>query len=584
MSQSRARMQPSEFDVVVVGSGAGGMLAACRAADRGLSVVVLEKSSQYGGTSAVSGGGIWIPLNHHIVPAGGRDDYATALEYILACAGEHGDPQRVRAYLEQAPRMLQYLEQQAGVRYYTLPRYADYFQKVPGAMPGYRALDPMPFDGAQLREEFSRLRPPSPGTLVGGRVAVTSAEAHALLCRAPGWLGLAVRQFARYWLDLGWRRKTRRDRRLTLGNSLAGGLRRAMMDRAIPLWLDTALQDLIVEDGTVRGVRAVQDGRVVEIRALRGVILAAGGFERNQAMREQYLPQPTQAAWSATPPNNTGDGIRAAQAAGAGVALMSHVWGAPTVHVRGEEKQRALFIERAMPGCLVVNGQGRRFVNEAAPYSEFVPAMYRDHEKTGSSVPAWMVFDATFRHKYPCGPILPGSVMPDRSIPASLSGILVRADSLAQLAQRIGVDAGGLADSVARMNRYAATGVDEEFGKGDNLFDTYYSDPAVQPNPCLAPIGKAPFYAVRLDAGDIGTKGGLVTDASARVLRDDGTAIAGLFAIGNTSASMMGTSYPGAGSTLGPAMTFGFIAADVLSQNARQPAAAPHAQPVQEAL
>ncbi|WP_340521001.1 FAD-binding protein, partial [Cupriavidus necator] len=409
-------------------------------------------------------------------------------------------------------------------------------------------------------------------------------EAHALLCRAPGWLGLAVRQFARYWLDLGWRRKTRRDRRLTLGNSLVGGLRRAMMDRAIPLWLDTALQDLIVEDGTVRGVRAVQDGRVVEIRALRGVILAAGGFERNQAMREQYLPQPTQAAWSATPPNNTGDGIRAAQAAGAGVALMSHVWGAPTVHVQGEEKQRALFIERAMPGCLVVNGQGRRFVNEAAPYSEFVPAMYRDHEKTGSSVPAWMVFDATFRHKYPCGPILPGSVMPDRSIPASLSGILVRADSLAQLAQQIGVDADGLADSVARMNRYAATGVDEEFGKGDNLFDTYYSDPAVQPNPCLAPIGKAPFYAVRIDAGDIGTKGGLVTDASARVLRDDGSAIAGLFAIGNTSASVMGTSYPGAGSTLGPAMTFGFIAADVLSQNARQPAAAPHAQTVQEAL
>ncbi|WP_439669745.1 Succinate dehydrogenase/fumarate reductase, flavoprotein subunit [Cupriavidus necator] len=584
MSQSRARMQPSEFDVVVVGSGAGGMLAACRAADRGLSVVVLEKSSQYGGTSAVSGGGIWIPLNHHIAPAGGGDDYATALEYILACAGEHGDPQRVRAYLEQAPRMLQYLEQQAGVRYYTLPRYADYFQKVPGAMPGYRALDPMPFDGAQLREEFARLRPPSPGTLVGGRVAVTSAEAHALLCRAPGWLGLAVRQFARYWLDLGWRRKTRRDRRLTLGNSLVGGLRRAMMDRAIPLWLDTALQDLIVEDGTVRGVRAVQDGRVVEIRALRGVILAAGGFERNQAMREQYLPQPTQAAWSATPPNNTGDGIRAAQAAGAGVALMSHVWGAPTVHVQGEEKQRALFIERAMPGCLVVNGQGRRFVNEAAPYSEFVPAMYRDHEKTGSSVPAWMVFDAAFRHKYPCGPILPGSVMPDRGIPASLSGILVRADSLAQLAQRIGVDAGGLADSVARMNHYAATGVDEEFGKGDNLFDTYYSDPAVRPNPCLAPIGKAPFYAVRIDAGDIGTKGGLVTDASARVLRDDGSAIAGLFAIGNTSASMMGTSYPGAGSTLGPAMTFGFIAADVLSQNARQPAAAPHAQTVQEAL
>jgi len=581
MSQSTTRAQPDEFDVIVVGSGAGAMLAACRAADHGLSVVVLEKSGLYGGTSAVSGGGIWIPLNHHIAPAGGKDDYATALEYLLACTGEHGDPQRLRAYLDHAPRMLQYLEQRTGVHYYALPRYADYFQKQPGAMPGYRSLDPMPFDAARLGEEFARLRPSSPGTLVAGRIAVTSAEAHTLLCRSPGWLRLAMGQFARYWLDLGWRRKTRRDRRLTLGSSLIGGLRRAMMDRAIPLWLDTALHGLIVEDGIVRGVRAVQDGRQLEIRARRGVILAAGGFERNQAMREQYLPRPTQAKWSATPPHNTGDAIRAGQDAGAAVALMSHVWGAPTVCVQGEEKQRALFIERAMPGCLIVNGLGRRFVNEAAPYSEFVPAMYRDHEKTGCSVPAWMVFDATFRHKYPCGPILPGSVMPDRSIPAALQGILIKADSLDALAQQIGVDAAGLADSVARMNRYAQTGVDEEFGKGDNLFDTYYSDPNVQPNPCLAPIGRAPFYAVRVDAGDIGTKGGLATDASARVLREDGSVIGGLFAIGNTSAAVMGTSYPGAGSTLGPAMTFGFIAADLLAQQARHAAGAPSSQPAQ---
>jgi 3-oxosteroid 1-dehydrogenase len=344
------------------------------------------------------------------------------------------------------------------------------------------------------------------------------------------------------------------------------------------------MQDLVIEDGVVRGVRVEQGGRTVEIRALRGVILAAGGFERNPAMREQYLPQPTQAAWSATPPNNTGDGIRAGQAAGAAVALMSEVWGAPTLRVRGEEKQRALFIERAMPGCLIVNGQGRRFVNEAAPYSEFVPAMYRDHASTGCSVPAWMVFDATFRHKYPCGPIMPGAFMPDRSIPAALSGILLRADTLEGIAAQAGIDANGLADSVARMNGYAASGVDEEFGKGDNLFDTYYSDPTVGPNPCLAPIGKAPFYAVRIDAGDIGTKGGLVTDASARVLREDGSVINGLFAIGNTSASVMGPSYPGAGSTLGPAMTFGFIAADLLAQRPAQQVPATRPPTAQEAL
>uniref|UniRef100_UPI003F496D74 FAD-dependent oxidoreductase n=1 Tax=Cupriavidus yeoncheonensis TaxID=1462994 RepID=UPI003F496D74 len=573
MTQRTGQPQPTEFDVVVVGSGAGAMLAACRASDEGLSVVVLEKSSQYGGTSAISGGGIWIPLNHHIAPAGGHDSYDAALTYLKACTGSDSDPARLSAYLEHAPRMLRYLEEKVGVRYGTMPRYADYFPKLPGAMSGYRALDPLPFDGARLEDEFARLRAPSPATLIAGRLSITSGEAHTLLSKSSGWMWLALRQFARYWLDLGWRCKTRRDRRLTLGNALAGGLRRAMMDRAIPLWLDTPLKDLLIEDGGVVGVRATRNGQPLRIRAKYGVILGAGGFERNQAMRDRYLPKPTETAWSATPPNNTGDAIRAGQAAGAGVALMSHVWGAPTVRVRGEEKQQPLFVERAMPGCLVVNGQGRRFVNETAPYSEFVAAMYRDHANTGCTVPAWMIFDATFRRKYPCGPIMPGSVMPDRSIPSGLSDILLRADSLDALAALAGIDAAGLADSVARMNRYAATGVDEEFGKGDNAFDTYYADPQVRPNPCLAPVVKAPFYAVRIDAGDIGTKGGLITDASAQVLREDGAPIPGLFAIGNTSASVMGTSYPGAGATIGPAMTFGMVAADALARMSRLPAA-----------
>jgi len=567
-SQSQSQLYSKAFDVVVVGSGAGGMLAACRAADQGLSVLVLEKSSQYGGTSAISGGGIWIPLNHHIAPAGGQDSYDAALTYLTACTGDDGDPARLRAYLVHAPRMVHYLEREVGVHYSTMPRYADYFPKLPGAMTGYRALDPMPFDGARLGEEFARLRAPSPATLVAGRVSITSGEAHTLLSKSSGWMGLAMRQFARYWLDLRWRSKTRRDRRLTLGNALTGGLRRAMMDRAIPLWLDTALNDLLIENGAVAGVHATRNGHPIRIRARHGVILAAGGFERNQTMRDQYLPKPTEAAWSATPPNNTGDAIRAGQAVGAGVALMSHVWGAPTVRVRGEEKQHPLFVERAMPGCLVVNGLGRRFVNETAPYSEFVAAMYRDHAQTGSSVPAWMIFDATFRRKYPCGPIMPASVMPDHRIPSGLSGILLRAESLDALATLAGIDSPGLADSVARINRYAATGVDEEFGKGDNAFDRYYADPQVGPNPCLAPVVKAPFYAVRIDAGDIGTKGGLVTDASARVLREDGSTIPGLFAIGNTSASVMGTSYPGAGATIGPAMTFGLVAADAIAQAA----------------
>lgn len=556
------------FDVVVVGSGAGGLLAACRAADRGLSVVVIEKTGLVGGTSAVSGGGIWVPCNHHIGELGASDTREAARRYLDACTADATPADKLDAYLDRAPEMLRYLESKTPVRYQALPKYADYFQKLPGAMPGYRALDPLPFDGAQLGDELARLRPPSPGTLIGGRVAVTSKEAHVLFSRAPGYMSLALKQFGRYWLDLGMRRRSRRDRRLTLGNALVGGLRRALMDRDVALWLDTPMRELIEDDGRVTGVRAERAGQPATIFARRGVILAAGGFERSQPMRERFLPQPTRAQWSATPPANTGDAIAEGERLGGALALMEHVWGAPTVGVTGEEKQRALFVERNLPGCVIVNGDGKRFVNEAAPYSEFVPAMYRDHARTGKTVPAWMVFDARFRRKYPCGPIMPAQMMPDARIPAALRGVLVRADTVDALAARIKVDAAGLRATLADMARYAATGIDEAFGKGDNLFDTYYGDPQVKPNPCLAPLDEAPFYAVRIDAGDIGTKGGLVTDAFARVLRADGAPIDGLYAIGNTSASMMGASYPGAGSTLGPAMTFGFIAADHLAAQA----------------
>ncbi|MFM0175052.1 FAD-dependent oxidoreductase [Paraburkholderia sediminicola] len=564
MSEQQSQ-QTQMFDVVVVGAGAGGMLAACRAADRGLSVVVIEKSEVYGGTSAVSGGGIWIPCNHHIAELGATDTREAARTYLDACTKGVTATDRIDAYLDTAPEMLRYVEANTPVRYESLPKYADYFQHLPGSMPGYRALDPLPVDGASLGAEFARLRLPSPGTLIGGRVAVTSKEAHLLLSKAPGYIGLALKQFGRYWFDWRARVHSRRDRRLTLGNALAGGLRRALLERDVPLWLEAPLRELIETERRVTGVVIERGGQCMRVLAKRGVILAAGGFERNQAMRERFLPRPTQAQWSATPPHNTGDAIAAGMQLGARVALMEHVWGAPTVHVDHEEKQRALFVERNLPGCVVVNGRGKRFVNEAAPYSEFVPAMYRDHAQTGAGVPAWMVFDARFRHNYPCGPIMPGAMMPDSRIPAPFRPLLYKADSLDALAAQIGVDAQGLRDTVAKMNRYAASGVDEEFGKGGNAFDTYYGDPNVKPNPCLAPLDTGPFYAVRIDAGDIGTKGGLLTDALARVLREDGSPIAGLYAIGNTSASMMGASYPGAGSTLGPAMTFGYIAANHLA-------------------
>lgn len=548
-------------DVLVVGSGAGAMTAALRAHDLGLQVLLIEKSEQYGGTSAVSGGGIWIPNNHRIAALGGSDSAAEAIAYIRAVTEGEIDDGRIKAYVEHGREMVEYLERHSRVRFEAQPGYADYYPEVPGGKPGYRSMDPQPFDAAELGEEFLHMRAPSPGTLMLGRMAMTMKEAQVLLCRGPGWLGLTAKVLWRYWRDWRGRRLSRRDRFLTLGNALIGALRASLLDRGLPLRLNCALEQLLVEDGRVSGALLLQAGQLLRVRARHGVILAAGGFERNQAMREQYLPRPSQASWSATPPHNTGDAIRAGQAIGAQTALMAHSWWAPTTHVAGEEKQRALFVERTLPGCILVDSAGRRFVNEAAPYTDIVTAMYANQRKGATSVPCWMVFDAEFRRKYPCGALLPGYAQPDWQVPRHLRSYYHKATSLEALAAQIGIDAAGLVATVQRFNPMAERGRDEDFHKGESLFDRYYGDPHVQPNPCLAPLSRGPFYAVRIDAGDIGTKGGLLTDVHARVLHLDGQPITGLYAIGNCAASMMGRTYPGAGSTIGPAMCFGYLAA-----------------------
>lgn len=558
-------------DVLVVGSGAGAMTAALRAHDLGLQVLLIEKSEQYGGTSAVSGGGIWIPNNHRIAALGGSDSAAEAIAYIRAVTQGEIDDGRIEAYVEHGREMVEYLERHSRVRFEAQPSYADYYPEVPGGKPGYRSMDPQPFAAAELGEEFLRMRAPSPGTLMLGRMAMTMKEAQVLLCRGPGWLGLTAKVLWRYWRDWRGRRLSRRDRFLTLGNALIGALRASLLDRGLELRLNCALEQLLVEDGRVSGALLQQAGQPLRVRARHGVILAAGGFERNQAMREQYLPQPSQASWSATPPHNTGDAIRAGQALGAQTALMGHSWWAPTTQVQGEEKQRALFVERTLPGCILVDSAGRRFVNEAAPYTDIVSAMYSNQRKGVTSVPCWMVFDAEFRRKYPCGALLPGYAQPDWQVPKHLRSYYHKAASLEALAAQIGVDAAGLVATVQRFNPMAARGRDEDFHKGESLFDRYYGDPSVQLNPCLAPLSRGPFYAVRIDAGDIGTKGGLLTDVHARVLHLDGQPIAGLYAIGNCAASMMGRTYPGAGSTIGPAMCFGYLAANHIKSQSQSP-------------
>lgn len=561
----------AEFDVVVVGSGAGAMTAAVVAADKGLSVLVVEKADQYGGTSALSGGGIWIPNNHYFKVIGGNDSEELAWTYLKAAVGDRVDEKRLRTYLKKAPEMIAWLEQYTRVRYAVAEKYPDYYQDLPGALAGGRSLDPELFDLSQLGDELHALREGAPGNMLMGRIAWTARHAHKAMSKSRGWRLMIIGLMLRYKLDFAWRRKTgsRRDRRTALGNALVASLRVSMMDRKIPLWLKTDFRELIEEAGRVCGVVVERDGQVLRIAARKGVVLGSGGFEQNQTLRDKYLPQPNKVAWSATPAGaNTGAALEAAQKLGAATDLMEWGWWAPSLLVPGEDRARGVFAERAFPGAIVVNGEGRRFVNEAAPYLEFVDAMYRDNTLSGGkTIPSWVVFDSKFRFNYAMGPLMPAQIMPDSRLRKEwLNKVYFKADSLDALAAQIGVDAAGLKSTVERVNGFARTGKDEDFARGGNVFDRYYGDSNISPNPCLAPMEKGPYYAMPMYAGDIGTKGGLLTDEHARVLCESGEPIAGLYAIGNTSASVMGTTYPGAGGTLGPAMTFGYVAAGHLAE------------------
>lgn len=558
------------FDVIVVGSGAGALTSAVIAADHGLSVLVIEKSDQYGGTSAISGGGVWIPNNHHFKAKGGRDSYDQAMTYLKAATGGVVDEARLHAYLENGPKMIEQLEAISRVRYAVVEKYPDYYPHLPGALAGGRSLDPELFDTSLLGDEQQFLRPAALSNLLMGKISWTSRHAHKAVSKPFGWQLMVMWLMLRYKLDFKWRRKTKLDRQAALGGALIGTLRLSLQDRKVPLWLNTDFRELVMDGDRVSGVRVCRQGQDLLLSARRGVILGSGGFEHNQALRDKYLQQPTEARWSATPPgNNTGAALEAGIAIGAATGLLERTWTMPTLHVPGEEKPRGVFVERGFPGVIVVNGLGRRFVNEASPYLEFAMAMYRDQEASGAkSIPAWAIFDAKFRFNYAMGPLMPGQIMPDSRLnPNWLNRVYWKAPTLAELARQIGVDADGLEAQVKRINEYARTGVDLEFDRGGNVFDRYYTAPNVKPNPCLASISKGPFYAMRLDAGDIGTKGGLLTNEFAQVVRDDGAPIKGLYAIGNCSSAVMGTGYPGAGATIGPAMTFGYIAANHIASS-----------------
>jgi 3-oxosteroid 1-dehydrogenase len=561
VSQMSAQSWDHTVDLLVVGSGAGAMSAALTAYDRGGAPLLIEKSDRYGGNSAMSGGGLWVPNNHLMEAAGVKDNPDDAWSYLKGTVGNVVSEERLRAYLEHAPQMVKYLTEHSQLQLVALPEYADYYQHVPGCRPGGRSLEPKNFYAGLLGDEFLKMREQNPQMLIMNRIFMNIFEARTLLTRAQGWIGLMMKLMGRYWFDLPWRFTSRRDRNVAMGNALIGMLRRSLMDRSIPLWLNTSAQELVVENGRVVGVVARQEEKQIRIRATKGVVLAAGGFEGSQKMRDKYLPNPTRAEWSCGNHANTGDAINLGLTVGAGLDLMDDAWWGPTTVVPGEPYARMLVIEKSLPGSILVNKRGERFVNEAAPYIDVVNAMYKANTAAAQCVPAYMVFDSTYRKKYPCGPVLQASQQPDWMLPKALRNYFKKADTIETLAAQLGVDAAGLRATVAQFNQYARTGKDLDFHRGETVFDRYYGDAKVQPNACLAPIETPPFYGLEAYPGELGTKGGLKTDARAHVLTETGQPVPGLYAIGNCSASVMGHSYPGAGATIGPAMTFGYLAA-----------------------
>ena len=555
-----------EVDVLIVGSGAGGMLSALVAAEKGASTLIIEKEALWGGTSATSGAGIWIPASDQAKVEGFDDKPADAFKYVRGLSADNVPDANISAYVENAAKMLRWMGRHTDITYCSFP-YPDYHAENPGGSPmGYRTHMPLPIDGRKLGKDVETLRFASPAASLFGYLNWHFDETYILLFRQKGWWWHLTKSLARYWFDWPFRFKSDKDRRLTLGNALAGGLRMALNKKNVPLWLESPMESLVEEDGAVTGVVVRRSNKAMRVRARKAVILAAGGFDKNQQMREEYAPLYKTALFSGGTSGNTGDSIRAGQAIGADVMNMHSTWAAPVFYVPGEDRGRLCTIERALPGCIMVNQGGERYLNEAASYHIVGQQMARREAEHGDASPTWFVFDHTYRHKYPVGPLLP--LLPDWAQNGMVKSILKKGRTIAGLAQDMGVDPVTFATTIARFNANAAQGEDRDFRRGEAAYDKMYGDPSVTPNPCLRPIANGPFYAMPIYPGDIGTNGGLRTDERARVVGTDGKPIAGLYAVGNNAASAMGESYPGAGVTIGPALTFGYLAArDALGVN-----------------
>ncbi|MFQ5953598.1 MAG: FAD-dependent oxidoreductase [Kiloniellales bacterium] len=553
-----------ECDVLVAGSGAGGLAAAVTVARLGLEVVVAEKEPYFGGTTAVSGGVLWVPCNPVSVRAGVVDDSVEdARSYLRHVAGNFFDPEKVDAFLLNGPRMVDFFERETSVSFDAVTAFPDYYPAAPGGRPGGRCLVARPFDGRQLGERLKDLRPPLREITFVGMMFNSSQEVQHFFnatrsLKSSAYVARRLMSHARELATHG------RATRLTNGNALVARLAKSALDLGVPIWTSASVADLIVERGAVKGaVIETADGRST-VRARRGVVLATGGFPQDIDWRKALFPHaPTgREHLSPAPPGNTGDGLGLATSAGGRLQHDLPNAGAwvPVSRVPRGDGGFGVFphlIDRYKPGIIAVTRHGLRFANESDSYHDMGRAMI-DTCKGEPETAAWLICDHRAIRRYGLGFVKP---FPLPLGPHLRSGYLLRGPTIAELAERAGIDPVGLRHTIDAVNADARSGVDTAFGKGSTAYNRYLGDHRHSPNPCFAAIDKAPYYAVKVVLGDVGTFAGIRTDAQAQVIDSAGHPIAGLYAAGNDMASMMGGSYPGAGTTLGPAMTFGYIAA-----------------------
>jgi succinate dehydrogenase/fumarate reductase flavoprotein subunit len=554
-----------EYDAIVLGAGAAGMTAAAVAAAGGLRVLLIEKSAQVGGTTAVSGGMVWIPANAKMAEAGIADTAEQAQLYLRHCVPGSFNEHLRSTFLASADAAIAYLERNTSVRFEPVANYPDYYPDLPGATRGGRVLEPVAFDGRMLGKNFRRLRRPLPEFMLFGGMMVDRADIRHF--RNAGRSVFSAARVARLIAGYGRQRLfADRGTSLYLGNALAARLLHSLLRLNVELALKTEVAGLLYTSGKVAGVTLahVHNGEAGgrDIRANRGVVLATGGFSQDPRMRARYLP-PGAGTLSAACSSITGDGLRLGMAAGGRMCDRNgeNAFWTPVSRFTRRDGSQGVFphtvTDRGKPGVIAVNRRGRRFTNEAQSYHEFVRAMFRG-DNDGPCIPAYLICDRRFLRRYGLGAVKPFSL----SLREHLrSGYLVRGQTIGALASALGLDAEPLAATLARYNESAGRGIDPEFGRGGNVYQRYLGDADHKPNPCIAPIEQPPFYAVAIYPGDLGTAAGLVTDEAAQVLDGGGTPVGKLYACGNDMNSIMNGAYPGPGITLGPALTFGYLAA-----------------------